>query len=73
MEELTYKSIMNDLAAFETWLTGENLKSSLKSIEKIDTAGAQIVVGLLKEHKIEWSDLSDALQSELLFLGVSNG
>lgn len=73
MEELTYKTIMNDKEQFDQFISSANIKIEVKSIEKIDTAGAQIILGLLKEEKIELSDLSDSLQGELLFLGVNNG
>lgn len=73
MEELTYKSIMNDKERFDQFIALEDIKAQIKSVEKIDTAGAQIVLGLLKEEKIELSDLSDNVQNELLFLGVNNG
>lgn len=70
MEELTYKAIMNDRDNFDLFLLGDNLKAQVKSIEKIDTAGAQVLVGLLQQQKIEASDLSEAVQAELAFLGV---
>jgi ABC-type transporter Mla MlaB component len=70
MDELTYKSIMANKEEFELFLLSDNIKSQIKQIEKIDTAGAQVLIGLIKEEKIESSDLSDAIQSELLFLGV---
>ncbi|MCH9741722.1 MAG: hypothetical protein K0U21_00785 [Proteobacteria bacterium] len=73
MEELTYKSIMNDKERFDQFIALEDIKAQIKSVEKIDTAGAQIILGLLKEEKIELSDLSDNVQNELLFLGVNNG
>ena len=73
MEELTYKSIMNDKERFDQFIALEDIKAQIKSVEKIDTAGAQIILGLLKEEKIELSDLSDHVQNELLFLGVNNG
>jgi ABC-type transporter Mla MlaB component len=73
MEELTYKSIMTDQIAFESWLHAENLKTNVHSIEKIDTAGAQVIIGLLEQQKIAFTDLSDVLQNKLSFLGVSNG
>lgn len=73
MEELTYKSIMTDQTAFETWLQADNLKSSVHSVKKIDIAGAQVIIGLLEQQKIAFTDLSDELKSELSFLGVSNG
>lgn len=73
MEELSYKNIMTDVAAFEQWLTASNLKEHIRSVEKIDTAGTQIILGLLQQNKIAFADLSQAVQDELLFLGVSNG
>jgi ABC-type transporter Mla MlaB component len=73
MEELTYKSIMTDQTAFDSWLQTDNLKVNVRSVEKIDTAGAQVIIGLLEQQKIAFTDLSDALQNELSFLGVSNG
>lgn len=73
MEELTYKSIMTDQTAFDSWLHADNLKETVRSVEKIDTAGAQVIIGLLEQQKIAFTDLSDALQNELSFLGVSNG
>lgn len=73
MEELTYKSIMNDKERFDQFIALEDIKAQINSVEKIDTAGAQIILGLLKEKKIELSDLSDNVQNELLFLGVNNG
>jgi hypothetical protein len=73
MEELTYKSIMNDKERFDQFIALEDIKAQIKSVEKIDTAGAQIILGLLKEEKVELSDLSDNVQNELLFLGVNNG
>jgi DNA-binding MurR/RpiR family transcriptional regulator len=73
MEELTYKSIMTDSTAFDSWLQADDLKTLVRSVEKIDTAGAQVIIGLLEQQKIALTDLSDALQNELSFLGVSNG
>ena len=73
MEELTYKSIMTDQTAFNNWLSSDNLSELVRAVEKIDTAGAQIIMGLLEQHKIGFADLSDALQKELSFLVVSNG
>ncbi|MBD3766343.1 MAG: hypothetical protein IE928_00125 [Gammaproteobacteria bacterium] len=73
MEELTYKSIMTDQTAFDSWLQTDNLKASVQTITKIDTAGAQVIIGLLEQQKIAFTDLSEALQNELSFLGVSNG
>lgn len=73
MEELTYKSIMNDQAGFESWLFSENLSETVRSIEKIDTAGAQVIIGLLEQQKIALTDFSEALKKELSFLGVTNG
>jgi ABC-type transporter Mla MlaB component len=70
MEELTYKSIMANKEDFENFILRDDIKTQVKQIEKIDTAGAQILIGLMKEEKIELSDLSDTIQSELLFLGV---
>jgi len=70
MEEITYKSIMLDRDAFDLFLMRDDIKSAIKSVEKIDTAGVQILMGLIKEEKIELSDLSDTIQGELLFLGV---
>lgn len=55
---------------FELFLLNHDIKMQVKQIEKIDTAGAQILIGLIKEKKVELSDFSDAIQSELLFLGV---
>ncbi len=73
MEELTYKNIMTDLPAFEAWLSSSNINDTVRTIEKIDTAGAQVVIGLIEQQKIALTDLSEALQKELSFLGVSNG
>jgi hypothetical protein len=73
MEEMTYKSIMTDQTAFDSWLNSDNLKTNVGSIEKCDTAGAQVIIGLLEQQKIAFTDLSSALQKELSFLGVSNG
>lgn len=73
MEELTYKSIMTDQTAFDSWLQTDNLKVNVRSVKKIDIAGAQVIIGLLEQQKIAFTDLSDALQNELSFLGVSNG
>ncbi len=70
MDELTYKSIMANKEEFELFLLNHDIKMQVKQIEKIDTAGAQILMGLIKEKKVELSDFSDAIQSELLFLGV---
>ncbi len=70
MDELTYKSIMANKEEFELFLLNHDIKMQVKQIEKIDTAGAQILIGLIKEKKVELSDFSDAIQSELLFLGV---
>ncbi|MCI4410474.1 MAG: hypothetical protein JHC38_02245 [Thiotrichales bacterium] len=64
---------MNDKERFDQFIALEDIKAQIKSVEKIDTAGAQIILGLLKEEKIELSDLSDNVQNELLFLGVNNG
>jgi hypothetical protein len=73
MEELTYKSIMTDHSVFINWLASADLKTSVAKIAKIDTAGAQILLGLLQQEKITFADLSESLQNELSFLGVSNG
>jgi hypothetical protein len=70
LDELTYKSIMANKEEFELFLLNHDIKMQVKQIEKIDTAGAQILIGLIKEKKVELSDFSDAIQSELLFLGV---
>jgi hypothetical protein len=70
MEEITYKSIMLDRNAFNLFLMRDDIKSAIKSVEKIDTAGVQILLGLIKEHKIGLSDLSDRVQQEMKFLGV---
>jgi ABC-type transporter Mla MlaB component len=55
---------------FELFLLNHDIKMQVKQIKKIDTAGAQILIGLIKEKKVELSDFSDAIQIELLFLGV---
>ncbi len=70
MEELTYKSIMTNKEDFEHLILRDDIKTQVKQIEKIDTAGAQILIGLINVEKIKLSDLSDATQGELLFLGV---
>jgi ABC-type transporter Mla MlaB component len=70
MEELTYKSIMANKEEFENFVLRDDIKTQIKQVEKIDTAGAQVLIGLIKEEKIEQSDLSDIIQNELLFLGV---
>jgi ABC-type transporter Mla MlaB component len=70
VEELTYKTVMANKEEFENFLLCDDIKIQIKKIAKIDTAGAQILIGLMKEEKIELSDLSDSVQGELLFLGV---
>jgi len=70
VEELTYKSIMANKEEFDNFLLSDDIKVQVKQIEKVDTAGAQVLIGLIKEEKIELADLSDATQGELLFLGV---
>lgn len=71
MEELTYKNIMTDPDTFQAWLTSDALKENIRTLERIDTAGAQIIMGLLKQQTISFTDLSEALQNELTFLGAA--
>lgn len=71
MEELTYKNIMTDPEQFQAWLTSDTLKETICSVERIDTAGAQIIIGLIQQSVISLTDLSEALQNELIFLGVA--
>jgi hypothetical protein len=70
MEELTYRFIMANREEFEHFLLRDDLKRQVNHIKKIDTAGAQILVGLITDKKIEPSDLAEVIQNELLFLGV---
>jgi hypothetical protein len=71
MKELSYKTTIGMGISAEDFALAENLKSRVKNIVSIDTFGLQILMGLLSNQRISFSDLSEQIQSELIFVGAS--
>jgi hypothetical protein len=70
MKELSYKTTIGMGISAEDFALADNLKSRVKNIVSVDTFGLQILMGLLASQRICFSDLSEPMQAELIFVGA---